>query len=121
MNEKPKLLDLATYESLQEALGADNLTLVMHSFRSDAQTLVKQIGAALARADTEEVGKLCHQLKATSQAIGALQFAEKVIELEQYRFHHDLNKARQLYMVVLQLFNQLLQDIEPVAASGVLP
>ncbi|WP_020394602.1 Hpt domain-containing protein [Thiolinea disciformis] len=110
-----------TYTALQEALGEEGFTAVLASFQSDTEHLMKQIGTALTAHQAEQVGQFCHQLKSTSQALGAMSFAQAIIQLENYRHHQDQARARKDYLQALEefhLLNQWLAQASSPATSA---
>ncbi|MGV7206845.1 CHASE domain-containing protein [Oxalobacteraceae bacterium A2-2] len=55
-----------------------------------------EIDAALARADLPQLGELGHRIKSSARAVGAMQFGELCLALEQMRKQPDLDSARQI-------------------------
>jgi HPt (histidine-containing phosphotransfer) domain-containing protein len=65
-------------------------------FLQSARDGMKEVDAALADEDLEQLSELGHRIKSSARAVGAMQFGNLCLALEQVRKDTDTGNARQL-------------------------
>jgi HPt (histidine-containing phosphotransfer) domain-containing protein len=76
------VIDLATFEALKEAMGADYIGELVQAYFEETPQLLSKLQQALARQDCEAFRQAAHSIKSTSNSFGALQFGVLAKELE---------------------------------------
>ena len=104
------VIDMATFEELRQASGADFIGELADTFLEDAPQLLQQIELALQAQDYEACRRAAHSLKSNSATFGATVLSEQSREIER------LAKDKQLDLVGARL-EQLQKTYSTVAAE----
>jgi HPt (histidine-containing phosphotransfer) domain-containing protein len=78
----PSIIDLPTFEALNEAMGADYINELVQAYFEETPQLLTKLQQALTRQDCEAFRMAAHSIKSTSNSFGALQFGLLAKELE---------------------------------------
>ena len=76
------VIDLPTFETLKEAMGADYINELVQAYFEETPQLLSKLQQALARQDCDAFRQAAHSIKSTSNSFGALQFGALAKELE---------------------------------------
>jgi len=76
------VIDLPTFEALQEAMGVDFLPELVQAYFEETPQLLSKLQAALVKQDCEAFRLAAHSIKSTSNSFGALQLGALAKELE---------------------------------------
>ena len=76
------IIDLPTYETLKEAMGADFMDELLQAYYDETPQLLSRLQRALDDQDCEAFRLAAHSIKSTSKSFGALQFGDLAKELE---------------------------------------
>ena len=80
MNEP--VLDLAVYQELQDAAGADFVVELLGTFFEEAPALLTEMRRARAAAAADRYGRAAHSLKTNAQTFGAMALGAQARALE---------------------------------------
>jgi len=75
-------IDLATFEALKEAAGADFVQELVGTFLDEAPTMIGDLRSALAANDANRFRRAAHSLKSNSMTFGALSLGAMAKSLE---------------------------------------
>jgi HPt (histidine-containing phosphotransfer) domain-containing protein len=78
----PSVIDLPTFETLKESMGADFINELVQAYLEEAPILLSNLQLALADQDCDAFRRSAHSLKSTSNSFGALVFGALARELE---------------------------------------
>jgi HPt (histidine-containing phosphotransfer) domain-containing protein len=81
-------------------------------FLESARDGLKEVDAALADEDLAQLSELGHRIKSSARAVGAMQFGNLCLALEQGRNDPDMTKARQLVQQMHAMLDVLDSHIE---------
>src|SRR3990172_6972627 len=76
------VIDRATLDGLQQAVGADYVPELVNAFLDEAPTLIAQLRPALLAGDTETFRRAAHSIKSNAATFGATSLFELAKELE---------------------------------------
>jgi HPt (histidine-containing phosphotransfer) domain-containing protein len=76
------VIDLNTYNTLKESIGADFISTLTDTFIEDGYTQMEQMKAALDARDAETFRRAAHSLKSNSATFGAMNLSALARELE---------------------------------------
>ncbi len=86
-------LDMAIYEELKEATGADFIDELVETFLDDAPKLMAELQSALQKQDAEAFRRAAHSLKSNSATFGASRLSGLAKELEMLAKEQKLAEA----------------------------
>jgi histidine phosphotransfer protein HptB len=75
-------IDLATFEALKQATGAEFALELVDTFLQEAPTMLDELRRALAAQDADKFRRTAHSLKSNSNTFGALALGTMARELE---------------------------------------
>src|SRR5512136_2730090 len=76
------VIDLPTFESLKEAMGADYISELVQAYFEETPQLLSNLRQALEKQNCEEFRRAAHSIKSTSNSFGALELGAEARELE---------------------------------------
>jgi HPt (histidine-containing phosphotransfer) domain-containing protein len=76
------VIDLPTFEALQEAMGADFINELVQAYFEETPQLLSKLQQALSKKDCDAFRLAAHSIKSTSNSFGALQLGALAKELE---------------------------------------
>ena len=76
------IIDLATFEDLKAATGADFVKELVQTFLAEAPGMLSELRAAYAANDAERFRRAAHSLKSNGNTFGALGFGALARKLE---------------------------------------
>ena len=76
------IIDLTTFETLKDAMGADYINELVQAYFDETPQLLSNLQNALQILDYEAFRRAAHSIKSTSYSFGALKFGEMAKELE---------------------------------------
>jgi HPt (histidine-containing phosphotransfer) domain-containing protein len=76
------VIDLPTFETLRENMGADFLPELIQSYFDETPVLLAKLQQALAAKDCDSFRQAAHSIKSTSNSFGAMEFGALAKELE---------------------------------------
>ncbi|MFC1673856.1 ATP-binding protein, partial [Pseudomonadota bacterium] len=99
---------------LRETFGDDDELIngILKDFIEPARDIMGEIDAAFKETDADAVGKAGHKLKSSSRAVGADDFADMCMELEQAGKSGDFAKIKALYPELQSAFEVVVSYIE---------
>lgn len=103
-------IDLKTFKTLRETIGADFIPELIEAFLEDAPNLIAQMKAALSTNDTDLFRRAAHSMKSNAATFGAMELSALAKELESFGRDQNLeigNRLEVLETVFLQVENQL--------------
>jgi HPt (histidine-containing phosphotransfer) domain-containing protein len=113
MNAK-SVIDIPTFETLKDAMGADYILEVVQVYLEETPQLLSDLRQALEKQDCETFRRSAHSIKSTSNSFGALQLGAQARELEMMGREGKLEgaapKVKALetdYLVVKQALEEL--------------
>ena len=75
-------VDQATFNDLEDIMGAEFMVELIDTFSIETEGLITQLQGALAAGDAAAFGRLAHSIKSSSASLGALAFSQQARELE---------------------------------------
>lgn len=81
MNQNP-VIDLSTFETLKDAMGADFINELVQTYFDETPLLITKLQDALTSQDCEGLRMAAHSIKSTSNSFGALELGTLAKELE---------------------------------------
>jgi HPt (histidine-containing phosphotransfer) domain-containing protein len=78
----PSVIDLSTFETLKDAMGADFITELVQAYFDETPQLMSKLQDALTRQDSNAFRQAAHSIKSTSNSFGALELGMLAKELE---------------------------------------
>jgi CheY-like chemotaxis protein/nitrogen-specific signal transduction histidine kinase len=94
-----KVIDPQKWEELITIAGKENLHIIndiVEDFIANTQKRIQELEMAVSKRSLEELHFTVHALKGSSQSLGAFQFSEQCIHLEQIAEDHDWHTAKNL-------------------------
>ncbi len=91
--EAQAIIDLTTFHSLQETVGADFVNELIDTYNLETAELIEQLRQSLAVQDAASFGRVAHSIKSSSASLGALAFSQQARELEMLGKASDLSNA----------------------------
>jgi HPt (histidine-containing phosphotransfer) domain-containing protein len=76
------VIDLPTFESLKESMGADFIGELVQAYFEETPQLLSNLRQALEKQNCEEFRRAAHSIKSTSNSFGALDLGAGARELE---------------------------------------
>ncbi len=108
------VIDLPTFESLKEAMGADYIGELVQAYFEETPQLLSNLRQALGKQNCEEFRRAAHSIKSTSNSFGALDLGAEARELEMMGREEKLEGAAPKvealeanYLVVKQALEEL--------------
>jgi HPt (histidine-containing phosphotransfer) domain-containing protein len=108
------VIDLATFETLKETMGADFISELVQAYFEETPQLLAKLQLALAKKDCEAFRQAAHSIKSTSNSFGALEFGNLARELEMMGREARLEGAHvkvDLLMTGYQSVHQALKEL----------
>jgi len=105
-------VDLKTFHSLQEQLGADFLPGIVEIFCEDVLQQLQAAESALSSGDQSAFTRAVHSIKSTSLSFGALDFGAEARELETLGRAGDLETAKTRFPMLLEACPVLRQKLK---------
>ncbi len=87
------IIDMPTYNRLKETMGTDFILELVDTYIVETNTLIEQLGQALAHSEAATFGRYAHSIKSSSASLGALVFSSQARELEIMGKANDLTGA----------------------------
>jgi HPt (histidine-containing phosphotransfer) domain-containing protein len=107
-------IDLATFEALKEAAGADFVLELVGTFLVEAPAMIGDLRSALAANDADRFRRAAHSLKSNSMTFGALTLGAMARSLElggigpvQQAGGEPLDRLADEYALVAQTLSEL--------------
>jgi len=105
-------IDLPTFEALKEAMGADFLPELVHTYFDETPTLFDSLQAALKAGDFEAFRRAAHSIKSTSNSFGALEFGLLAKELEYMGRDANLEGAETRVQTLLKNYDSVVHELK---------
>jgi histidine phosphotransfer protein HptB len=106
------VIDLPTFESLKEAMGADFLPDLVQAYFEEAPQLLIKLQQALARQDCDAFRQAAHSMKSTSNSFGALELGAQAKELEMMGRQGKLDGASGKVDALVSAFEAVQRALE---------
>lgn len=100
------VLDINTFNTLKESVGADFVNELMNAFFEDAHSQMLAMNAALASNDAETFRRAAHSLKSNAATFGATDLSALARELENMGRDNNLAVGSKLE-VLKEAFEQV--------------
>lgn len=75
-------IDLATFQELQKAAGAEFVSELVRTFLEEAPRMIEGLAVAMTENDREKFKRLAHSLKSNSHTFGAMELGGLARNLE---------------------------------------
>ena len=100
------VIDMNTFNSLKESMGADFIGELINTFLEDAPNQLEQMRNALAVRDAESFRRAAHTIKSHAATFGATELAGLARELEMMGRENNLETGNRLE-VMKEAFEQV--------------
>lgn len=110
--EEQAIIDMPTYNQLKEVMGADFVAELIDTYNIETQSLIEQLGQALASGEAVSFGRYAHSIKSSSASFGAMAFSQLARELELMGKANDLSGAGPKLERLCADFLQVKQSLE---------
>ena len=77
------MIDLPTFNELQETVGADFVVELVDTFLEEAPPMIAELRTAFAASEAESFRRAAHSLKTNAHTFGALTLGAQAREVEQ--------------------------------------
>jgi PAS domain S-box-containing protein len=112
----PALPDVKTFDRIDcmDRLGHDEnlLRRIITVFLGDGEQQIRNLSAALASTDQEEIRRLAHKVKGAAASIGAIALRELTAKLETDAAHHALERPAEWIPLLHESFKALKNSLE---------
>ena len=108
------IIDMPTFETLKENMGADFLPELVQAYFEETPQLLSKLEQALVRQDCDAFRQAAHSIKSTSNSFGALQLGAQARELEMMGRESNLEGAPgkvQALVTGYGIVRQALEDL----------
>jgi HPt (histidine-containing phosphotransfer) domain-containing protein len=89
-----KIIDMPTFEALEESMGADFITELVQAYLQETPQLITALQQAFTAGDRDSFRRAAHSIKSTSNSFGALEFGSLARELEMIGKDGQLDSAK---------------------------
>lgn len=75
-------IDTATYADLSEAMGADFVVELVHTFLEDAPNMIASLKQGVSEGDSDAYRRAAHSIKSNAEVFGATSLAAHARQME---------------------------------------
>ena len=110
------VIDRATFDGLQQAVGADYVPELVNAFLEEAPTLIAQLRPALIAGDMETFRRAAHSIKSNAATFGATRLFELAKELEAIARENRLGEVGNKLEVLEEAFGHAAEALKELSA-----